>query len=259
MGWRIGGLRRMILPGLLVAVAGSGGLVRASDEEERVRALESLLGSLETFRVTGQVSTDQGLLLPEIITIEIRSEVCVESRAPGSRFWSLDYDTCLVYVAVDSLDAEGRYEAEVPCLDADRTYESRHGFGDLRLVQRGPVSFVADSDAGWRHQETFASSRSQRRDLILTLGTDTFWIVDEEAPLRTRPREDADVLRSYAFGTGVEVVRFHLGWAECLLDETLGWMEMRHLGTEEEKRLKAPLRGTPAPRPARPPPEEDAP
>ena len=172
---------------------------------------------LETFKVEGAVRTSEGLLLPETITIEIRSEVCVESRQPGARFWSLDYDTCFTYTAVDSLDEKGEYSVSVPCLDADRTYETSHAFGDLRVVQRGPVSFVASSDAGWRHQETFSSSRTQRRDLILTLDTDTFYVVRDPAVFRERPEPEATVLKEFGFGTGVEVVRFHQGWAQCLM------------------------------------------
>ena len=67
------------------------------------------------------------------ITIAIRSEICVESREPGSRFWSLDYDTCFVYVAQDTLNASGEYEVSVPCIDAHEEYESKHSFGELRL------------------------------------------------------------------------------------------------------------------------------
>lgn len=256
-----GAIRAVLVAAVGLAALGAleemgGPVLASSEEDERVKALERLLGSLETFEVTGKVATDDGILLPEIITVEIKSEVCVESRAPGTRFWSLEYDTCVVYAALDSVDAEGTYQASVPCLDADKSYESRHGFGDLRLVQRGPVSFLAESDAGWRHQETFASSRSQRRDLVLTLDTDTFWVVTEEAPMWSRPEEESEVLRIYAFGAGLEVVRFRGGWAECLMEHRLGWVEMRNLGTEEEMKLKAPLRGTPALRPKRTPPPE---
>jgi hypothetical protein len=189
------------------------------------------------------VKTSDDLLLPETIVIEIKSEICVESREPGARFWSLDYDTCFSYTAVDSVDETGEYSVAVPCLDADRTYESTHPFGDFRMLQRGPVSFVASSDAGWRHQETFTSSRTQRRDLILTLHTDTFYVVGDGAALRERPRPEASTIREYEFGTGVEVVRFHQGWAQCLMGGSLGWMEMRFLGTEREMKELAPLKG----------------
>lgn len=222
------------------AAAPAGGDVRSL-------AYRRLLGRVATFQVAGAVKTDEGLLLPESIHITIRSEVCVESRAPGSRFWSLDYDTCFVYVSVDSLDDRGEYHVSVPCLDADRSYESRHSFGDLRLVQRGPVSFVAESDAGWRHQETFTSSRTQRRDLILTLETDTFWVITADANLHRRPDGAAELVKTYPFGTGLEVMRFHAGWAECRMGSYLGWVEMKHLGTEEEMRRKQPLMGTPTP------------
>jgi hypothetical protein len=201
-----------------------------------------LQGELETFRVAGAVKTSDGLLLPETIVIEIKSEVCVESREPGARFWSLDYDTCFSYTAVDSVDETGEYSVAVPCLDPDRTYESTHPFGDFRMVQRGPVSFAASSDAGWKHQETFTSSRTQRRDLILTLDTDTFYVVGDTAIFRDRPWAEATAIREYGFGTGVEVVRFHQGWAQCLMDRSLGWIEMRFLGTEREMNDLAPLK-----------------
>ena len=58
-------------------------------------------------------------------------------------------------------------------------------------MQRGPVAFVADSDAGWRHQETFASSRVEGRNLELTLDTETFWVVEDGAPFRARRAETA--------------------------------------------------------------------
>jgi hypothetical protein len=181
--------------------------------------------------------------LPESIIIEIRSEICVESREPGSRFWSLEYDTCFVFVSSDSLDEEGEYSVSVPCIDADKTYESQHSFGELRLVQKGPVSFLADSDAGWRHQETFTSSRNQRRDLILTLEPEIFYIVRDEGVLQERPREGSPVIRKYKFGAGIEVVRFQKGWAQCLTQDRIGWMQMRFLGTEEEMKEKAPFKG----------------
>jgi len=220
----------------------------ADGEDVREVAYRRLLGRLNTFHVSGAVKTDEDLLLPETIRITIKSEVCVESREPGSRFWALDYDTCFVYVSIDSLDERGEYTASVPCLDADRSYESRHSFGDLRLVQRGPVSFLAESDAGWRHQETFTSSRTQRRDLILSLDTDTFWVVTKEAAFHARPDTTTDLLNTYPFGTGMEVMRFHGGWAECRMGSFLGWVEMRHLGTEEEMRRNRGLMGTPTPR-----------
>lgn len=208
----------------------------------REAAYTQLQAELETFRVAGAVMTSDGLLLPETIVIEIKSEICVESRQPGARFWSLDYDTCFTYTAADSVDAQGQYAVAVPCLDADRAYESSHPFGDLRMVQRGPVSFLASSDAGWRHQETFTSSRTQRRDLILTLDTDTFYVVKDSAVFRARPDPGASVIREYRFGTGVEVVRFHQGWAQCLMGDHLGWMEMRFLGTEREMKELAPVK-----------------
>jgi hypothetical protein len=210
--------------------------------DPRPDAYARLLDGIELFRVAGAIKTSDGLLLPEAIMIEIKSEICVESRQPGTRFWSLDYDTCFAYTAVDSLNQEGEYSVSVPCLDADRVYESSFSFGDLRLVQRGPVSFVASSDAGWRHHETFTSSRTQRRDLILTLDTDTFYVVRDQAAFRDRPRSEANVIQEYQFGTGVEVVRFHQGWAQCLMGRHLGWMEMRFLGTEREMKELAPIK-----------------
>jgi hypothetical protein len=206
-----------------------------------------LVGRLQPFEVSGGVHTDRGDLLPETIAIEIRNEVCVESRAPGARFWSLDYDTCFVWVARDSVGANGSYSVSVPCLDADATYESSDKFGELRLVQRGPVTFLAESDAGWKMQDTFASSRSQKRDLVLDLRTDKFWVVVSQAELRARPRADAPVFSRFRFGDAVEVVRFHQGWAECLTDGRIGWMEMGSLGTEEEMKEGAPARDRPPP------------
>ncbi|MBZ0268197.1 hypothetical protein K8I85_08570 [bacterium] len=230
--------------------SGTAPAVEATDgEDPRDTAYRRLLGRLNTFRVSGAVKTDDDLLLPETIRVTIKSEVCVESRTPGSRFWSLDYDTCFVYVAVDSLDDRGEYTASVPCLDADRSYESRHAFGDLRLVQRGPVSFLAESDAGWRHQETFTSSRTQRRDLVLSLDTDTFWVVTREAAFHCRPDTTTDLLKTYPFGTGMEVMRFHGGWAECRMGSFLGWVQMRHLGTEDEMRRNQAVMGSRTPRP----------
>jgi len=210
--------------------------------DPRAAAHARLLAQLDTFRVAGAVKTSDDLLLPESIVIEIKSEICVESREPGARFWSLDYDTCFAYTASDSVDEKGEYAVAVPCLDPDRAYESSHPFGDLRLVQRGPVSFVASSDAGWKHQETFTSSRTQRRDLILTLDTDTFYVVGDRAVFRVRPRAEAAAIREYGFGTGVQVVRFHQGWAQCLMERSLGWMEMRNLGTEHEMKELAPVK-----------------
>ena len=181
-------------------------------------------------------------MLPETIAIEIRSEVCVESRPLGARFWSLDYDTCFVWVDRDSTGDDGRYSVAVPCLDADVTYESKDGQGELRLVQRGPVTFLAESDAGWTIQDTFASSRSQNRDLVLELRTDKFWVVADEADLRLRPAAAAAALQRCRFGDEVEVLRFHQGWAECLRDGRIGWVEMKSLGTEEQMKESAPFR-----------------
>jgi hypothetical protein len=210
--------------------------------QTRSEAYLQLKGEVDTFHVAGTVKTSQGFLLPERIVIEIHSEICVESRNPGSRFWSLDYDTCFAFVAVDTVDEAGAYSVWVPCLDADKDYQSRHSFGDLRLVQRGPVAFTAESDAGWRHQETFSSSRSQRRDLVLTLEPETFYVVREEGLLQARPAEGAEVLRRYKFGTGIDVIRFQKGWAQCLMEDRIGWMEMRYLGTEAEMRESAPFK-----------------
>jgi len=213
--------------------------------ESREAAYTRLRDRVEMFHVSGAVKTSDGLLLPETILIEIKSEICVESREPGARFWSLEYDTCFVSASVDTVDEEGQYSVSVPCLDADATYESRHSFGDLRLVQRGPVAFHAESDAGWKHQETFTSSRTQRRDLVLTLEPETFWIVRDGAEFRGRPRADSEVLRTFDFGADVGVVRFHGGWAEVLLDGRVGWIDMRFLGTKRELDEAAPFKGKP--------------
>jgi hypothetical protein len=218
-------------------------LETAPSVDVRTAAYASLRDRLDTFHVAGGVKTSDGLLLPETIRIEIRSEVCVESREPGARFWSLDYDTCFVFAAVDTVDDDGEYSVSVPCLDADRDYQSRFAFGDLRLVQKGPVSFLAESDAGWRHQETFTSSRTQRRDLVLTLEPETFWVIRDGAECRDRPRSDANRLSGHDFGTSVEVVRFHGGWAQILIGGRLGWMEMRFLGTQQEMEDARPFRG----------------
>jgi hypothetical protein len=209
--------------------------------ETRASARARLAARLDTFHVAGGVRTSEGLLLPENIHIEIKSEICVESRNPGARFWSLDYDTCFAFVAVDTVDAQGEYSVAVPCIDADQSYESHHAFGDLRLVQRGPVSFFAESDAGWRHQETFSSSRSQRRDLVLTLEPELFYVVRDEGVLQERPRAGSPVIRTFKFGTGIEVIRFQKGWAQCRTGDRIGWMEMRYLGTEAEMKERAPL------------------
>jgi hypothetical protein len=210
--------------------------------DERSAAYARLIGRLERFDVSGGVHTDRGDLLPETISIEIRSEVCVESRAPGARFWSLDYDTCFVWVSRDSVGPDGEYSVGVPCLDADATYESHEKFGELRLVQRGPVTFLAESDAGWQLQDTFASSRTQRRDLVLDLRTDRFWVVVDDAALRRRPLATAPRIGGFSFGDGVDVVRFHQGWAEVVTRGKIGWIEMRCLGTQDEMKRTAPLR-----------------
>jgi hypothetical protein len=249
------GLAFGMIVSLALAACGPGAGVRGrpggpgARVESRQDAYLRLQNRLETFRVSGGVRTSGGLLLPERIAIEIRSEVCVESRQPGTRFWSLDYDTCFSYVDIDTVDEKGEYSVSVPCLDADQSYESRHHFGDLRLVQNGPVSFLAESDAGWRHQETFASSRFERRDIELTLDTDTFYVVRPDAPFVERPEPDATVIRQYGFGTPVEVIRFHRGWAQLLMGDRIGWMEIQYLGTEAEKKEREPFHGKTEARP----------
>jgi hypothetical protein len=247
-----GAIAALLAASLIACNATRGaGVARSADapagppRSEREVAYDRLLTKVDPFRVEGGVRTEEGWLLPESIRIEVRSEICVESREPGSRFWSLDWDTCFVYVSVDTLDARGEYDVAVPSLDADRSYEASHSFGDIRLVQRGPVTFLAESSAGWRHQETFTSSRNQRRDLVLSLDTDTFWVVEDAADFRSRPHAAATLLGRFRFGDGIEVVRFHQGWAECVMEEKIGWMEMRCLGTEEEMKVKAPFKGTP--------------
>lgn len=199
-----------------------------------------LLARLDTLRVAGVVKTRDGLVLPETIRIEIRTEVCTESRPPGSRFWSLDYDTCFVFVSFDTVDAAGGYEVALPCLDADRDYQDSFPFGDLRLVPKGPVSFLAESDGGWRHQETFSSSRSQQRDLLLSFEPNPLYVVTPKALLRARPDSAASEMGSIAFGEEMQVIRFHLGWAECLFPTSIGWMEMRCLGTKDEVTEREP-------------------
>lgn len=209
-------------------------------------AYRKLIDRLDEFKVSGEVRTSEGLLLPELITIEIKSEICVESREPGARFWSLAYDTCFTYSAIDTVDAKGEYQVAVPCTDADETYESKHDFGELRLVQRGPVSFSAISDAGWRHQETFASSRAQKRDLILTLEPETFYVVRSGAIFQERPIAESPEIRRYDYGTSIPVIRFQGGWAQCLMGNRIGWMEMRFLGTEAQMKEQAPIKLKPA-------------
>jgi hypothetical protein len=201
-------------------------------------AYARLISKLDTLTVSGAVKTSDGILLPETIRIEVHTEVCAESRPPGSRFWSLDYDTCFTFVSVDTVDEKGNYTVAVPCLDADRDYQGSFPFGDLRLVPKGPVSFLADSDGGWRHQETFTSSRSQQRDLILSFEPHSFFVIAPKAEAYSRPKTVGDVLRSVAFGEEVKVIRFHAGWAECLFKDSIGWIEMKGLGTEEDVKEK---------------------
>jgi hypothetical protein len=232
-----------VIAGFAAAAAPDAASAPRVSAEARAAAAATLLESVGSFAVSGAVKTEEGLLLPESIVVEIRSEICVESRESGARFWSLDYDTCFTFVARDSLDAAGEYSASVPCLDADKTYESKHSFGELRLIQRGPVSFRAESDAGWNHQETFTSSRTQRRDLLLTLQPEVFWVVKDGCEVRDRPQPAAAAVRAVEFGTGVPVVRFHEGWAEVVLEERIGWMEMRFLGTEKQLEEARPFRG----------------
>jgi hypothetical protein len=190
--------------------------------------------------VAGNVKTSDGILLPETIRIEVRTEVCVESRAPGARFWSLDYDTCFVFASDDTVDSTGAYSVALPCLDADRDYQDSFPFGDLRLVPKGPVSFLAESDGGWRHQETFTSARSQQRDLLLTFEPHSFFVIHPKGVVRARPDSTAREILSCTFGQEVDVIRFHLGWAECLFPSLMGWMEMRCLGTPEEVKEREP-------------------
>jgi hypothetical protein len=234
-----------IAGGALVAPDAAADSASAPDDA-RQEAYRKLIDRLDEFKVAGEVRTSEGLLLPELITIEIRSEVCVEHREPGARFWSLAYDTCFTYTAIDTVDEKGEYQVSVPCTDADATYESKNSFGELRLVQRGPVSFSAVSDAGWRHQETFASSRAQKRDLILTLEPETFYVVRAGAVFQERPRAESPEIRRYEFGATIPVIRFQGGWAQCLMGNRIGWMEMRFLGTEAQMKEKAPLQLKPA-------------
>ncbi|MGQ0722299.1 MAG: hypothetical protein ACT4PE_12125 [Candidatus Eiseniibacteriota bacterium] len=243
-GWFAGAIGGLAVAGTTPDALAESRAAPGSDA--RAAAIAKLLESVGSFAVSGAVKTEDGLLLPESIAIEIKSEICVESREPGARFWSLDFDTCFAFVARDSLDAVGEYSVSVPCLDADATYESRHPFGDLRLIQRGPVSFLAVSDAGWNHHETFTSSRTQRRDLLLTLEPEVFWVVKEGGDLRERPLAAATAIRRMDFGTGVPVVRFHEGWAEVVVDDRIAWMEMRFLGTEKQLEEARPFRGKPA-------------
>jgi hypothetical protein len=198
-------------------------------------AYPKLLAKLDTLQVSGAVKTANGILLPETIRIEVHTEVCVESREHGSRFWSLDYDTCFTFVSVDTVDEKGEYSVAVPCLDADRDYQQSFPFGDLRLVPKGPVSFLADSDGGWKHQETFTSSRSQQRDLILSFeDPHIFYVILPKAEVMTRPLAEGAPLRSCAFGEEIKVIRFHRGWAECLFADCIGWVDMKCLGTSDD-------------------------
>src|SRR5262245_63336190 len=91
----VAGLAGVALAGsLLAACAGSvggGPTPAAPSGGGRGNAYARLIDRLEHFEVSGGVRTEGGHMLPETIAIEIRSEVCVESRAPGARFWSLDY------------------------------------------------------------------------------------------------------------------------------------------------------------------------
>jgi hypothetical protein len=197
-------------------------------------ARAQLLSRLDTLRVAGAVKTSDGILLPETIRIEVRTEVCTETRAPGSRFWSLDYDTCFTFTSVDTVGPTGDYSVALPCIDADRDYQGSFAFGELRLVPKGPVSFLAESDGGWTHQETFSSARSQQRDLLLTFEPHLFYVVSPKASVRERPDSTTAELRGCPFGQEVNVIRFHLGWAECLFPGSIGWMEMKCLGTAED-------------------------
>ena len=203
-------------------------------------AYTRLISKLDTLTVSGAVKTSDGILLPETIRIEVHTEVCTESRPPGSRFWSLDYDTCFTFVSVDTVDEQGNYSVAVPCLDADRDYQESFSFGDLRLVPKGPVSFLADSDGGWRHQETFTSSRSQQRDLILSFEPHSFFVILPKADAFARPQPQSAHLRSCTFGEEVKVIRFHAGWAECLFPDQIAWIEMKSLGTAEDVKAKQP-------------------
>ncbi|MCA9753868.1 MAG: hypothetical protein KC591_16845 [Gemmatimonadetes bacterium] len=223
-----------------VSCAGTGpgpGAQPATPGEARRAARERLLAGLDTFQIAGSVRTEEGILLPETIRVEIRHEVCVETRAPGSRFWSLEYDTCYVFVAADTLDPRGEYEISVPLLRPEKNYETSTAAGDVRLVPRGPVSFLAESDAGWQHQETFTTTRTQRRDLVMTLERQPWWVVSDRAEIRGRPDPASELLSTCPFGTPVAVFRFHGGWAECIRDNRIvGWVEVQHLGTEAEYR-----------------------
>ena len=50
-------------------------------------------------------------------------------------------------------------------------------------------------------------------------------------------------MSDHPFGTSVEVVRFHGGWAQILMGGRLGWMEMRFLGTQQEMEDARPFKG----------------
>lgn len=216
------------------------GVAATSPVPTLASARAGLLGKLDTLRVSGAVKTADGILLPETIRVEIRTEVCTEFRAPGSRFWSLDYDTCFVYVSADTVDSSGAYDVALPCLDADREYQGSFPFGELRLVPKGPVSFLAESDGGWKHQETFTSARSQQRDLLLSFEPHVFYVVTPKASFRARSDSASVETRSFPFGQEMQVIRFHLGWAECLTADGIGWMEMRCLGTKEDVAEREP-------------------
>ncbi len=231
---------------LAVGCGGTGGATtgtegaRATGGSALAGARAQLLAQLDTLRVAGVVKTADGILLPEIIRIELRTEMCTETRPPGTRFWSLDYDTCFTFTSADTVSATGEYSVALPCLDADRDYEGKFEFGELRLVPKGPVSFLAESDGGWTHQETFSSARSQERDLLLTFDPQPFFVVTPKASVRARPDSTAAEIRGCSFGHPVSVIRYHKGWAECLFPGLIGWMEMKFLGTEQDVKEKEP-------------------
>ncbi|NNE44975.1 MAG: hypothetical protein HKN12_12270, partial [Gemmatimonadetes bacterium] len=71
-----------------------------------------------------------------------------------------------------------------------------------------------------------------------------FWVVKEGAEFWERPRPEAK-LRDCPFGMAAPVVRFHQGWAQVILEDRIGWIEMKFLGTEAQMLAGKPFKGKP--------------
>jgi hypothetical protein len=74
-------------------------------------------------------------------------------------------------------------------------------------------------------------------------------VVTDSAPVLALRDASSAPLGSCPFGTGIDVIRFQQGWAECRMGHRIGWVEMRNLGTEADMKRKAPIMSSPAPRP----------